>query len=66
MDFNLTSSVVTEGTLSPEILDRIYGNEELRQYLGVRLGEMACVIRQDHAEALSVALGDVGIHVEIR
>jgi len=52
-------------TTSPEILDRIYNEPALRRFLGAKLGEMACVIRADQAEDLQVALGDVGIKVQI-
>ena len=52
-------------TTSPEVLDRIYNEPTLRRYLGAKLGEMACIIRANQQEDLQVALGDVGIKVEI-
>ncbi|GAB5493923.1 MAG: hypothetical protein Phog2KO_41380 [Phototrophicaceae bacterium] len=52
-------------TTSPEVLDRIYNEPTLRRYLGAKLGEMACIIRENQQEDLQVALGDVGIKVEI-
>lgn len=52
-------------TTSPEILERIYSEPTLRRYLGAKLGEMACIIRPGQEEDLQVALGDVGIKVQI-
>lgn len=52
-------------TTSPEVLDRIYNEPSLRRYLGAKLGEMACIIRANQEDDLQVALGDVGIKVEI-
>lgn len=52
-------------TTSPEVLDRIYNEPALRRYLGAKLGPMACIIRAGQEDDLKVALGDVGIKVEI-
>ena len=52
-------------TTSPEILDRIYNEPALRRFLGAKLGEMACIIRPGQQDDLQVALGDVGIKVQI-
>ncbi|MEM9955556.1 MAG: hypothetical protein AAF846_28395 [Chloroflexota bacterium] len=52
-------------TTSPEVLDRIYNEPNLRRFLGAKLGPMACIIRAGQDEELQVALGDVGIKVEI-
>jgi hypothetical protein len=51
-------------TTSPEVLDRIYNEPNLRRYLGARLGPMACVVRAGQETDLQVALGDSGIKVE--
>lgn len=52
-------------TTSPEMLDRIYNEPALRRFLGGQLGPMACIIRPNHVDELKVALGDIGIKVDI-
>lgn len=52
-------------TVSPDVLDRIYEDPALRRYLGAKLGPMACIIRDDYADALRGALGTYGYHVEV-
>lgn len=58
-------SLLVLRTTSPEILDRIYNEPALRRYLGAKLGAMACIIRAEQVDDLQVALGDVGIKVDI-
>lgn len=52
-------------TSASETLDRIYETPGLRQYLGARLGPMACVILTGREADLRAALGEAGMDVEI-
>ncbi len=53
-------------TTAPETMNYIFDTPALRRYLGARLGPMACVVRADQWEALSDALGEKGIEVEVQ
>lgn len=52
-------------TVSPETLNRLYDDPTVRQFLGAKLGAMACIVRADQQEALKLALGDTGITVHL-
>lgn len=53
-------------TNSVEAMDAILKEPSLRRYLGARLGSTDAIVRADQWEALQKALGDSGVHVDIR
>jgi hypothetical protein len=52
-------------TTAPEIMDGIFNNPVYRRYVGVRLGPMACAVRDTHWEEFRAKLGEDGINVDI-
>lgn len=59
-------NVIILRTNAVETLDAIYKDPELRRYLGARLGPLDVIVRADQWEALNMALGEVGVSVEVR
>lgn len=53
-------------TTSEALLDQIFESPGLRRYLGARVGPMAVIVRADQSQALELALGEVGIRLEMR
>ncbi|MGB1285959.1 MAG: hypothetical protein ACPG7F_05445 [Aggregatilineales bacterium] len=53
-------------TLSPEVMNELYDEPKFRQYLGAKLGDMACVVLNGHAKDIAKALKQMGIETDIR